>query len=477
MDDTELRTRLDSLASRTAPPAQNPDDLVATVAERSRAGRRRQGLLVAAAAAVVAVLVAVPAVRSELGRDTDPATPATPTGVYTTPTRGMLAGDTGFVEGLRRRPWTTRGSRGDVPQPPLDTRHVVYVTRFEGAKWALVAGAPPGVVGDTSAAPADLDELGSVEIAWFTGPEDAVAEEMRVYGEPRIVDSDEPVALLSPTVPHDARATSFVVVVGAPGDQVEVSFMRFIGPDGEITRQYEPLQTLDGIASVSATQVDASIDRALRYRVLRNGAEFTGLPDTEPARDFVPPAIDFTRVRPAPPPAPGDAAVGVAVDELLSTLGGWASFVDFTMVWAGDLPVRDGGTARLSVVAAEVHGGGVWVGGYLGWASGSASSAVACGSEIRPAGRPVGEQVFVVLCAPDGQADVLSKSQLVVVGPPGTASAQLLDADGRSLGSYPLDDGVALVPVPGDVATVQVRDASGEIVHDDPPMGHATLGD
>ncbi len=472
--DTELRTRLESLAVRTAPPPQDADELAATVAARVRDRRRRQWAAAAVGAVAAAVLVAVPAIRSG-GPDSDPAAPSTPTGVYTTPTRGTLAGDVAFVEGLRRRPWTTHASDSEVRQPPLDTRRVVYAAQFDDARWALVAGAAPaGVPRDEGADPADLDELGSVAIAWFTGPRYAEPEEMRVYGEPRIVDSDEPVAMLTPTVPHGAPATSFVIVVGAPGDRVEVSFMRLIEPDGEITRRFGRVQTLDGIAVIYGTQVDASIDRALRYRVLRNGAEFTGLPETERAPDFVPPAVDLTRLRPAPPPAPGDAAIGAAVDEFLSRLGGWTSFVDFTVVWAGDLPMRDGGTARLSVVAAQVQGGAVWVTGSLGWGAGAGFSALACGSEIRPAGAALDQQVFVIRCGDTDQA--LPTSSLVVVAPPGMSAAQAWSSDEELVGGFPLSDGVAVVPIPVDLASVAVIGADGEAIDERAPMGKVDWG-
>jgi hypothetical protein len=71
--------------------------------------------------------------------------------------------------------------------------------------------------------PADLDELGSVAITWFTGPGRAAPEEMGVYGEPRVVDADEPTAVPSRTEPYGRSAQSHFIVVAAPGDQVELS--------------------------------------------------------------------------------------------------------------------------------------------------------------------------------------------------------------------------------------------------------------
>ena len=103
MEETELRTRLDALAERTAPPAREPDELTATVVARHHAQRRRQW---AVAAAVVAVLVLVPAVRALTApepqpRRTDPASRSTSSA---RPTRGSLADDTELVDAIRRLP-------------------------------------------------------------------------------------------------------------------------------------------------------------------------------------------------------------------------------------------------------------------------------------------------------------------------------------------------------------------------------------
>ena len=109
MEDTELRTRLEALAYRTAPPPQDVDQLVATVAARHHAGRRQQWLLTAAAAVVavvVAVLLTKPGVFLGLDRDTDPASPAIPTGVCTTPTRGPVSPPT-LTEPIATTTWTT----------------------------------------------------------------------------------------------------------------------------------------------------------------------------------------------------------------------------------------------------------------------------------------------------------------------------------------------------------------------------------
>lgn len=147
MEETELRTRLESLASHAAPPPRTIDDPTATVVELHRAGRRRQMAFGAVVAAVVAVLVPIPVTRGLLSSEPDPASPATPSGaVYTTPTRGSLADEPDFLQAMLRRPRTTESSDVDVPVPPLDTRRVVFAGERGGATWVLVAGADPSAL-------------------------------------------------------------------------------------------------------------------------------------------------------------------------------------------------------------------------------------------------------------------------------------------------------------------------------------------
>ena len=198
------------------------------------------------------------------------------------------------------------------------------------------------------------------------------------------------------------------------------------------------------------------------------------MPQTEPAPDFVPPRIDPARLRPAPPPAPGDAAVATAVDELISHVGVWAEIWQFTVLWAGDLPAPPGGSARVTVLTAEYDEWGVYVTAAVGRDSGGAAI---CGSEIRPYGTPVDELVVVLRCGPDGGPQDASPDSLVVVAPPGTATARALDADGRVLAEYPLTDGVVVTPTPPGLASVEVVDGSGDAVDSRAPMGTLDWGE
>jgi hypothetical protein len=474
MDQTELRARLERLADLSAPPSRDPGELSATVASRHRAQRRRQWALatVATVAAVLVAVLGVPLLMSRTIHDPSPAGPPHSSAVYTGPTRGDLSDDPDFVEGVRRLPWTGSSVTGEVREPPVDTRHVVYAGIVPGARWALVAGVNLAAVpADRGVDRADLDTMGSVAIAWFTGPSDATAEEMSLSSEPRIAGADLPTALSD-------SATGVTVIVGAPGDRILVSRLVRVDADGTQTRHFTPEYAPQGIAVATGAPVEASLDRVLTYRVIRGGSRvISGRPDAYPNPDFIPPDINIAQLRPAPSPAAGSPVLDVGVAEVLSRTGVSARGLAFTEVWAGELPTRDGGSARFGLLAVEFAGGGLYVLGGVGGDAGSGFAPQACGSETRPAGTPLEEQVFVVRCDNNGGRGPEWANSLVVVAPPGTASAQVLNEHGESVGRYPLTDGVAVVPLPADLFTVEVLGSDGTVVYDRPPMGHAPLGD
>jgi hypothetical protein len=441
------------------------------LASAEQAGLVREARVLTAMAVLLAVVfVAVPFAVSRTAHETGPAPSS---GVYTTPTRGSLYTDGNFVEGVRRQPWSSGPAGADVPEPPLDTRHVVFAGTFPGGRWALVAGADPGgplPPDDDGDGRRDLDRLGWVAIAWFTGPAGATPEQMTVHGVPRVVDADEPTALTNP-------ATRTAVIVAAPDDRIEVSFLVRLAPDGTPHRDYEPVGDWHGVASLREVPL-ASLDRALRYRVLRDGDVLTGPSDAIQDLDVRLPEIRFDQVRAAPPLAPGDRAAITAIDDLSARTGVAVAFLpSFRILWAGDLVTRDGGPARLTVLAVETPDGPYYVAGALGWGVGSGQVATTlCGSEVRPAGTAIERAVVVVRCDRTGGTGRAPTDSLVVVAPRGTAMARALDADERVVAEYVLADGVAVAPVPPGLATVEVLDVDGTTVDHRAPMDVADLG-
>ena len=454
LEDTELRTRLESLAHRTAPPPRDADELAATVAARVHDRRRwRTVSAVAAAATAVLVWVSVPLVGSSEDRGTEPARPSpSPVDVYGAPTRGPLAVDSAFVEGVRRLPWAA-GSADGTPAPRVVDRHVVWAADLGDVRVALVAGPDP-----TAGPGAD-----ALAVAWFTGSTGVGADAMFVAAVRYGVHPARPAAFVD--VP-----TGMVVVVSAPADKVELSPRPEIDGDGTVRRPFRLVPAVQGVATVvedyPVVADDAAPERVtpLRYRVLRDGERLTGTIDVARGPD-APAAPDLTadRLREAPAPHPGDAAARVEMEQLLGRTGLSPDQVSFTLLWAADLPLPGRGSARLTLLAARLPSGAQYVAAPLGSEAGSRS----CGSEVRPAGTL--DRAVAVRCLA-GPLD-----SLVVVAPARLVTATAIDADGRAVDTYPLTDGTAVVPWDDRVAELLVRDADGRVVQKTAPLGVAQL--
>jgi hypothetical protein len=469
MEEPELRTRLGALAERTAPPAREPDDLTATVVARHHAQRRRQW---AVAAAVVAVLVLVPAVRALTAQEPRPAAPPTEhADVFGAPTRGSLADDTALIEAIQRLPWVRAGDPPDEG-PSMTDLHVVWADDVETERWALVAGvvasAPPAV-------PADDEPLA---VAWFVGPRGAAAEQLAMQHLIRDVDRQLPTALTGYRT-GGGVFDSTTVIVGAPEDRIEVSPRPEIAASGTATREFQELPPRDGVAVVFDTH-SAIGDPTLRYRVLRDGSYVTLRPDSEV--DSVPPLdrdpvaeVPVERVRDAPSGHPGDMAAPSFIASVLAATGLPPDQLLATVLWAGDLPSVVSDTARATVMAVRLPSGAIYVGGVLGQEGIEGPFGVLCGSELRAAA-PVEQLVVVLHCSSAPPADPPDIGErLIAVGPPEAAMAQVLDAQGQVFGSHPMVDGVAVVPMPDDLATVEILDAGGHVLDARAPMGVANL--
>ncbi len=471
MDD--LTDRLTRLAECTAPPPRA--DLARTVVTRHRARRRQTIGLTAVAAAVAAVVAVVPVALEGSGPGVVPAPgPAAPAvlsaGVLAGPTRGSLAGDAAFLEGVRQRPWSDPAGTG-VPDPAVADRHVVFAGDVAGARWALVAGPntpqPPPLVDDPQLE-TDLGALGSTVVTWFVGPPGATPEQMVAQDVPRAVDPSLPLA-------YADSGTGAVVVVAAPGDVVSVSDRPEVAADGSTSRTWTEVEAPDGIALLARAPSLLGSDPAFRYRVVRNGVELVATgPDTRSVESQATRELDVTWLRERPPAAAGDAMGTLEMASLLARTGLPADAVPFTVLWAGDVPAPTAGTARVTVFTATFPSGAVYVGTAVGVALEDGSGGYTCGSQLRPAGDSDG--VVAAVCdVTDTSADSPVLPSLVVVAPPGAASVRLLDGTGGVLGESPLDDGVAVVAAPDGLASVETLDASGAGVERTAPLGEAVL--
>ncbi|MBB3675392.1 hypothetical protein FHX36_001127 [Modestobacter versicolor] len=479
MDETELQHRLTRLAERTAPPPR--ESLAEVVVARHRSQGRQVAGITALVAAVAAVVVAVPSLTG------GPAQPTAATsadglpapvddwagGLLTTPTRGSLAADTAFVEGVRQLSWQNpmAGPHDDDPDAPLDTRVVVYAGDVAGARFALVAGENTAQVDDDPALQTDAGVLSDVAIAWYLGPAGAAAGDMTLQSVPRGVDSYG-----GPAGFFDG-ATGALVVVGEPGDAMTVSPRPVVAADGSVVREQVPVEAPDGIGTAVFPAGSVS-GTSLRYTVVRGTESWTSSPSWT-GSDSSAPQVPVTWLRPAPAPGPVDSLAEWEPQQLLERLGLLAEEVQFSMVWAGDVPSPVERTSRVSLLAATLPSGAVYLQCSLGLDLGNGSAGGTwCGSGIRPAGTPLAEQTVVVRSdATDMSRNSDVVSSLIVVAPPTAVAARAVDLDGAVLAGFPLVDGVAVVPFPERAATVETLAADGTVLESTRPLTMADLGD
>jgi hypothetical protein len=474
MEETELQQRLTRLAERTAPPPR--ERLAEVVVARHRSQRRQTIGITSLVAVVAAVVVAVPSLlggpSSTLVPETSAAVDEGPTvDVFAGPTRGSLAGDAAFVEGVRRLSWSSSAG-SDVPDAPVDTRRVVFAGEVAGVRLALVAGENTAEPEQRDPAlQTDQGALSDVAIAWYLGPAGAGPEAMVLQSVPRGVDSyGRPVGFF-------ASVTGALVVVGAPGDEVSVSPRPVVDADGSVQREYEPVDAPEGIATTVFLAGSAS-GQSLRYVVARGPESWTSSPAwTDPGSSS--PEVPVSWLRPAPAPGPVDSLAEWEPRQLLDRLGLPADQVAFSMIWAGDVPSPVDRPSRVSLLAATLPSGAVLLQCSLGIDLGDGGAGGTwCGSELRPAGVPLSEQTFVVRAdASDMSEHSAVASSLVVVAPAPAVSARAVDLGGAVLAEFALTDGVAVVPFPERAATVETLAADGSVLQTSRAMTMAELGD
>ncbi|MDQ3477272.1 MAG: hypothetical protein M3492_13345 [Actinomycetota bacterium] len=254
MDVDYLREALRQDAQLVGDPEPNLYEQVRT--RRQKSDRRR---LTAVAAGLAALLVGIGVTISlnELQRSVDSGQVANPSGIdghLGLPTRGSLGGDRAFIEAVLQLPW---GDAGGVPRP--ETRHVIFAADLYDQRWALVAGA--------------LDD-GTVVGTWFFPWAGADAKNLRASGSAQVVAPDQPL-----TAVRGGASESPVVVVAAPGDVVEISGHTEVDNVGTISRTYESLETVDGVAMTSILSTADCTVCGASVKVSRNGQQlFRGSP-------------------------------------------------------------------------------------------------------------------------------------------------------------------------------------------------------
>ena len=481
----ELRDRLRELAGRAGRPSADGPALARRIARDSAERRRSRRYVLAGVGSVILLAIAVPQLVDGGARDALPASgpvsapesriarggPAAPRhdDMFGGPTRGSLAGDSAFVDAVRALPWTPEpppSAEDGLPDPPVETRSVVFAGEVAGERWALVVGRFADVPPDAEGLPGP--DAGPVLLvaAWFTGPGDAGPDAMQLRSGPSAIARDWPLAVTDPR-------SGALVVVASPGDVVEVSERPEIRADGTTTRAWQEVETVDGVAVTRVSPSGWSYDASTSYRVLRNGrTEARDMPWSFPSAEPSPPVpVQFPRGRPS---AFGEQAAGFAAEHIVAELGLSPDEVEITAQWVGSVPAGDGGQA--AVVTVTLPNGAVVVEGQvlLPELPGGATTGTFCGQAVLPAGPPAARRVQAMACeVVDYTTGAPMSTSLVVVGPPEVALLRTYDDDRRFLTEHAAVDGVLVVPMPLGTDTVEAVTAGGVTLGRVELLGHA----
>lgn len=273
-------------------------DLHHAVTEGYRQQRRRRNGLIGAGLAVAFVVAGAPwglaaltGPQGERATSVDAATggeDARPgSGLYDVPTRGSLAADGAFLAQVAELSWEDGVPRepGEAIDPPIATRRVLFAGEVPGGQvWALVMG-----------------RVGSqLYYAWFADTDPSHGRALALAWGPDPASFDRPMALMD-----SAGDQGPLVVVSMPGDAVE--FSARVDPDasGQATRQYQPMESIDGV-SIGVVETPAA-PLAAELQVIRDGSVAYTLPPQQ--FDSSEPLVSDATYVP-PPNAPDDALFG-----------------------------------------------------------------------------------------------------------------------------------------------------------------------
>ena len=380
--------------------------------------------------------------------------PVTSSELLERPTRGSLASDSAFVDGVRALPWTSGPPEtlpdGRVlagpPEPPPEQRTVVFAGDVPDGRWAVVVGPI-----DFGAGPGELPGIpGEPDLAAvvFTGPKGAALEQMAIAGGVNSVPANWTPALLDPQ-------TGTVLVIATPGDQVEVSARPEIDADGNGSRSYREVETVDGVAVVQLT-TGGQDTWAPTYRVVREGrpqSELYPWPVAGPD-DAVPDlSIGFPRGEPT---STGRALAARTADRILGEVGLPSADVQVAAQWVGPLP--GSGQEEVAVVTVTLPSGAVVVAAQLPEPDGAVGSSMGgiCGRAVLPAGPPASRRMYALTCdVYDVESGVRRGTSLVVVGPRDVTLVRIYGRNGAFVSEHPSDDGVLAIPLPPNTDAVE----------------------
>jgi hypothetical protein len=462
--ETRLRAELTAWADELGPDA-GPDVTAASLTDLHHRRLRHRAALLAAAVAVVLVAVAVPYTLAHLDRSS----PAGPASLYDLPTRGSLAGDEAFLADAVRLSWKPGAdwivSTGDLPDPPVSTRHVVWAHDVPGGKrWVLVAGKNTAIPGDDDAEnQTDLGAISPVALALFAGPAGAPADELTLAEIPRGQTPDVPFAAQDPE-------SGTLLVVAAPGDAIEVSPRPTFQADGTATRAWDHSVGRDGVAVVQVGPLAVAGSSPAEYRVFRDSLEISGArgPDVLGAGG---PAVDLSLAA-VHGPLISESDAQWAAAQLVGQLGPDSGDPDAIIVWQGEVPGPDdgGGPATVTVATVTAPSGAVLVNALWSRPAGDGGSySSTCGNwdqVVLPAHWPAEDRTYAFSCSVTVPGSASAVTSFVIAAPRTATSARLYWASDELVAEVSLVDGVAVLPA--DQTQGQRPAVSVEVINADP---------
>jgi hypothetical protein len=342
------------------------------------------------------------------------------------------------------RPWSIVDQTTD---PAPETRQVVFAGEVPGGVQALVVG----------------EQDGGMVGLWLNGPTGASPSQLVASNDSRPIDLGQPVSYT-----HTQDGVGALIVVGRPGDQIELSRGQELGADGVLTRlPYQAVGDPTGIAVVNAGGLTLW---TTAIRVTRDGQVI----DMQSEGGGAGGAYQEPDVTGALAGAAGDpdrSVVRAALDVVLPSLGLTYDQVQVQVLWGGAIGNSAKPDAVAAVLTVRAPSGAVALLGWMGAnrasdeQGGGLGEAGPCAIALLPAGTDVSVTGVAMSCDLYSTRDGSDLGhQLVVVPPAGTTDLQAVDADGDVLESYGLYGPALVTPAPDGVTRVTALDAAGQVL-------------
>ncbi|MFF5232763.1 hypothetical protein [Dactylosporangium sp. NPDC000521] len=431
----------DALAGEAAR-MTTPEDPWPRFAARESAHRRvRRRRTATAVAAVLAILIGVQTNVVPLpGWVPAVAVAAAPSRLTAGPTRGSLAGDAAWLEGLRRQiPYITE-PEGLWEVADRGAIRIVFAGDIAGHRLAFVL------------LRVRLGLVSAWTIARYGGPAGAAPDRMMFDGT---MDAREPVATL-----FDGTVTGggFALVVGPPGAAVTINGGAVYTAEGTVVRRTLATSTDgSGVASVVlppgrqpevATRV--TVDGALYYSGPLTGG-WSGRPGE--SEDPTPEMLDAA-ARGARGPGLDPRVFLTFTATALHSSRLYPQDVTLRLLWTGTVNGQPAGLLTL-----QPPGGGVVV-----WAFHGNDRVHSFDLRLLVPADGAFERPYAWRLRAEGHGDTVT-DRVVVVAPPGAASVTVTSGGGAPV-QVPLDasgSGETTVP-PGTPAVVTAYTAGGEVM-------------